>query len=358
MPQSETSEAATSSCVESGLEAMSTASAPPACRARARLAVSVVMWAQATSFTPLSGFSSANRSRIKRRTGISRSAHSMRCLPWAAKPISFTSNSTERVALIFDDSSVDEFLDAGAGAQRFGFIGSFPGKAFLVAAEVSVSRGCFVNRPAQVEFLNDAARSQFKIITHELRDGRFADASGAGGIDEHRDGIRDADRVRELDQTTIGKTSGDDVLRDVARHVSGRAIDLRRVFARESAATVRRVTTVSVDNDLAASQTGIALWPSGDKASGRIDVILRVLVEQFGRDGVLDDFLFDLGAQLFVADVRIVLRRDDDGFQAERPAVAILNSHLRFSIWPQIRQLTRFANLRQTAREQVRQLNR
>src|SRR5690349_17281655 len=265
MPQSETSDAATSSCVESGLEAMSTASAPPACSARARLAVSVVMWAQATSLTPLSGFSSAKRSRIKRSTGISRSAHSMRCLPWPAKPISFTSNSTERVAVIFDDSSVDEFLDTGAGAQRFGFIGSLPGEAFFVAAEVSVSRGGFIDRPAQVEFLNDTARSQLKIIAHELGDSSFADASGACRIDEHRNRIGHADGICELDQATVGETGGNDVLRYVARHVSSRTIDLRRILARERAAAVWCVTAVSIDDDLAARKAGIALWSTRDK---------------------------------------------------------------------------------------------
>src|SRR5689334_14839777 len=346
MPQSLTKEAATSSCVESGLEAMSTASAPPACSARARLAVSVVMWAQATSFTPSSGFSSAKRSRIKRSTGISRSAHSMRCLPWPAKPISFTSNSTERVALIFDDSSVDEFLYTGAGAQRFGFIGSLPSEAFFVAAEVSVSRGCFINRPAQIELFDDTARRQLKIIAHELRNRRLADASRAGCVDEHRNRIRDADGIRKLDQTTVGESGRDDVLRDVARHVSSRAIDLRRVFTRESAAAVRRVTTISVDDDLASGQAGITLWSTSDETAGGIDVILRALVEQFARDGVFDDFLFDLGAELFITDVRIVLRRDDYGFQAKRPSVAILHSHLRFSVRPQIRKLTRFAHFR------------
>src|ERR1051326_2369883 len=242
MPQSETSEAATSSCVDSGFEAISTASAPPACSARARFAVSVGMWAQATSFTPTSGFSSAKRSRIKRSTGISRWAHSMRCLPCPAKPISFTSNSTERVALIFDDSSVDEFLYTGAGAQRFGFIGPFPGEAFFVAAEVSVSRGCFINRPAQVELFDDTARSQFKIIAHKLGDRRLANASRAGCVDEHRNRISDADGIRELDQTTIGESGCDDVLCDVTRHVSSGAIDLRRVLTREGTAAVRRVT--------------------------------------------------------------------------------------------------------------------
>jgi hypothetical protein len=47
MSYSSTSAAATSSCVDSGFDAQSTTSAPPALRVRARFAVSVVTCRQA-----------------------------------------------------------------------------------------------------------------------------------------------------------------------------------------------------------------------------------------------------------------------------------------------------------------------
>ncbi len=84
---------ATSSCVESGLEAVSITSAPPACKVVIKFAVSVVTCKQAETRTPCKGFSFENRSRIRRRTGISRSAHSMRKLPPSASFISLTSYS-------------------------------------------------------------------------------------------------------------------------------------------------------------------------------------------------------------------------------------------------------------------------
>ena len=52
-------------------------------------------------------------------------------------------------ALLGEASS--SLLNSGACSQRFGFVGLFPGKAFLVASEMAVSSGCLVNRPAQVE---------------------------------------------------------------------------------------------------------------------------------------------------------------------------------------------------------------
>ncbi len=185
-------------------------------------------------------------------------------------------------------------LNAGRSAQRFGFIGTLPGKALFTATEVSVSRGGFIDRPAQIEFLNDPARSQFKVILHELRQRSFADPSGTRGIDEHGNRPGYADGIRKLDQTTIGQSGSDDVLRNVPRHVGRRTIDFRRVFAGECAATVWRVTAVGIDDDLPAGQAGVTLRTAGDESSGGIDVILRVFVEQFRRDGVLNDFFFDL----------------------------------------------------------------
>ena len=113
------------------------------------------------------------------------------------------------------------------------------------------------------------------------------------GIDHHRNRIGNADRVSELDQATIRESGGDDVLRNVTRHVSSRTIDLRRILSGESAAAVRRIAAVSIDDDLAAGQAGVALRAAGDKPAGRVDVILRVFVEQFGRDSVLDDLFFE-----------------------------------------------------------------
>src|SRR4029453_5935921 len=49
-------------------------------------------------------------------------------------------------------------------------------------------------------------------------------------------GLGGADRVGELGLSLGGELGRVDVLRDVARHVRGAAVDLRRVFAGERAA--------------------------------------------------------------------------------------------------------------------------
>ena len=140
----------------------------------------------------------------------------------------------------------------------------------------------------------------------------------AEGLDVHRHRVRDADRVGELDQRALGEAGGDDVLGDVARHVGRRAVDLRGVLARERAAAVRGAAAVGVDDDLAARQAGVALRAADDEAAGRVDVELGVGRQERRRDHRLDDLLDDRFLERRVLDGLGVLRRDDDGLDAQR----------------------------------------
>src|SRR4051794_10920205 len=70
--------------------------------------------------------------------------------------------------------------------------------------------------------LGDAADRRFDLIV--------ADAAGAVGVDIQRQRLADADRIGELDGAALGETGGNDVLGKIARGVSGRAVDLGRVF--------------------------------------------------------------------------------------------------------------------------------
>ena len=77
-----------SSCVESGFEAQSAISAPPALSTRIKLAVSVVTCMHAAMRTPVNGCDFSKRARICASTGMLRSAHSMRLRPSAASDAS------------------------------------------------------------------------------------------------------------------------------------------------------------------------------------------------------------------------------------------------------------------------------
>src|SRR5678815_4307095 len=91
---------------------------------------------------------------------------------------------------------------------------------------------------------------------------------------------------------------------------------------------MRRVATIRINNDLATGDTSVALRAPSDKPAGRIDVILRVFIEQLRRHSVLDDLFLNLGAQLLIRDVVRVLRRDNNGVNAERSTVTVFNLSL------------------------------
>src|ERR1700694_4127981 len=65
--------------------------------------------------------------------------------------------------------------------QRERLVGGFPGELGLFAPEVAVRGGLLVDRPQQVEHLDDALRTQVEMLQHQRRErviGHFAGALG------------------------------------------------------------------------------------------------------------------------------------------------------------------------------------
>src|SRR5450755_1269145 len=89
-----------------------------------------------------------------------------------------------------------------------------------------------------------------------------------------------ADGVGELQFAARGETGSHDVLRDPAAHVSGAAINLRRIFAGERATTVTAHPAVSVHDNLAPGQTRVTLRPADDETARGVDEKFRLLREQ------------------------------------------------------------------------------
>ena len=63
-----------------------------------------------------------------------------------------------------------------ASASAGGFFRVFPGEFGLVAAEVAAGGRLAINRPAQVEILNDAARRQREELAHQFAHPLVVDA--------------------------------------------------------------------------------------------------------------------------------------------------------------------------------------
>src|SRR5690606_21459692 len=158
--------AATSSWVESGLDAHRATSAPPALSAMTRFAVSVVTCRHAESRRPASGFSRLKRSRIWRRTGICRSAHSVRRRPLSASERSRTSCWTSVPVVIRSPSS----SKACGRSEVLDPVGPLPceehelpvggGLGVGLPTEMSVRGGGPEHGPPQPERLDDRRRPE------------------------------------------------------------------------------------------------------------------------------------------------------------------------------------------------------
>src|SRR5882672_11939740 len=139
---------------------------------------------------------------------------------------------------------------AGGGSQCFSLVRQLPGESVSGATKVTVGRSRFVNRPSQVEFFDDLPGRQLEVFADEFGKLGFTDSPGAARVDAHGHRLGHTYGVGELDFALIGQPSGHDVLRDVPSHVSGRAINFRRILARKRTATVGRITAVGIDDNL------------------------------------------------------------------------------------------------------------
>src|SRR5690606_12399949 len=100
---------------------------------------------------------------------------------------------------------------------------------------------------------------------------------------------------------------------------------------------------VGVDDDLAAGQAAVTHRAADDELAGRVDVELGVLVQQFGRQGVLDDQLHHRFFQIRLADLRVVLGGQHHGVDADHLAAIITAGDLGFGVRAQPRQQTGLA---------------
>src|SRR5688572_5094575 len=83
-------------------------------------------------------------------------------------------------------------LLACVGLERRCLVRRFPGEFRLVAPEVAVGRGLLVDRPQQVEHLDDALRPQVEVLAHQLRELLVGELAGAVRVDHDAGRLRDA----------------------------------------------------------------------------------------------------------------------------------------------------------------------
>src|SRR5207253_607118 len=178
---------------------------------------------------------------------------------------------------------------------------------------------------------------------------------GVEGVDQERNRFGDPDRVGHLDFTLRRESGGNDILRDMARHIASRTVDLARVFTRKRAAAVTAVAAVAVDDNLAPGETAVAVRPADDETAGWVDVKDRRFVEVLRRNRFLDQLLDDGFANRCVADGRTVLGRNDHRRNTYRIAVHMADRDLALAVGTQEVELFLAAQLREVLHQLVRQ---
>src|SRR5919202_411849 len=157
----------------------------------------------------------------------------------------------------------NRYLQAGGAAHGVGAIGLLPGEAGFRASKVTVCGGRRVDRPPQLQIADNRPGPQIEVLLDEGVQRRRVDRLGTEGLDHDAHGTGYPDRVGQLHLATVRQARGDHVLGDPAGGVGARAVDLRRVLARESAPAVGRRPAVGVDDDLATGEATVALRPAG-----------------------------------------------------------------------------------------------
>src|SRR5436305_5397612 len=92
-----------------------------------------------------------------------------------------------------EPSGWDGHREPGRVAQLRRPVGVLPTEIRVVASEMAVGGGLAVDRPAQVEVLDDAARRQRELLADQALDLPVRDGAGAERVDVHRDRLDDAD---------------------------------------------------------------------------------------------------------------------------------------------------------------------
>ena len=138
------------------------------------------------------------------------------------------------------------------------------------------------------------------MLADELLDPGHRDRLGAERVHEHRERMRDADRVRDLELAAVGEARRHEVLRHPARRVGRGTVDFGRILAREGPAAVGCGAAVRVHDDLAPGEPGVAHRAADHELPGRVAVdevavLEPPLVVQILREDRLDHMLDQVG---------------------------------------------------------------
>jgi len=201
-------------------------------------------------------------------------------------------------------------------------LGVFPSEA--LATEVTVGRRFLVDGVLEAELLDDLAWPEVEVVLDNLEQFHFGFGRGAVAEDGDGEGFGDTDGIRDLDEDAFAKTGLDEGLGDPSGGISGGSVDLGEVLSGEGAATVGSPTTVGVDDDLTAGQTGITHGATDDELAGWLEMVDGVIIQILGGDDFLDDRGHEDLPHVAELDVLVMLDGDDDGVDSLGDAGTVL----------------------------------
>ena len=234
------------------------------------------------------------------------------------------------------------------------------GYGLRFAAHVAVGSRFLVDGTAQLEALLDGMRREREDLLHFL--GNLSVGKGnvrtAVGVHVNAHRLCHADGIAQLHEHLVGHARSHHILGDVAGGIGSRAVYLRGVFARESAAAVCAATAVGVHDDFAPRKSRVAVRASDDELARGVYIIFNIgIVEEAQHLGRIDALAQQSGNEylLYVAgdalahggicgggvcgvgDKLVVLRAHHNGINALRAAfVVVLNSHLALGVGTEV----------------------
>src|SRR5713101_4325404 len=181
-----------------------------------------------------------------------------------------------------------------------------------------------IDRAKQIELFDDLGGLETENFPDCALQFFLVHLAGAESInaDAYRFGVTDG--IGELNFTSVRQAGCDDILRHPASHVSGAAIDLRRIFSGKRAATVPSHPAVGITDDLAAGDACVALGTANYEPACWIDQIGSLRIKPFRRHHFLDEKFSQSLADFFLLHVLGVLRRNNYGCGSHRFIAIVL----------------------------------
>src|SRR5690349_13159146 len=184
-------------------------------------------------------------------------------------------------------------LYSRVGTQRRNLVGCFPCEFRFIPAEMAVCSRLFINRPQEIECVNDPSGTQIEMALDQLDNFLIRNFPRTESVNHQRNGPGYANCIRYLDFAAACKTCCNNILRHVPARVGCRAVHLGGIFAREGASSMMSGASIAIHNDFATRQPAIAHGTAHHEATSRIDEVSRIAAEHFLWKNGLDDFLDD-----------------------------------------------------------------